>query len=247
MDFLFLLKKIIAALVLPPGSFLIAIVIALILGQRWPRTSLTAIWLATLSLLALSLPITADALIAALNTPRLDQRALHDAKAIVILGGGLRRATPEYGDTLSSHTLERVRYGAKLARETNLPILVTGGVVYGGKPEADVMAQTLSQEFHLAPRWIENRSRDTKQNFLNSSVLLRADGIDRVLLVTTDVHMRRSLENCIVVGFVCWSAPVSSHPHATDSWIEQLPSAGALRDSTFAIHEILGNVFFKYL
>ena len=52
-----------------------------------------------------------------------------DAEAIVILGGGTRRNAPEYGgDTLGRLTLERVRYGAQVAKLTALPVLVTGGV-----------------------------------------------------------------------------------------------------------------------
>ena len=53
--------------------------------------------------------------------------------AIVILGGGVRRHAAEYGgDTLGQLTLERVRYGARVARLTGLPVLVSGGSVFGG-------------------------------------------------------------------------------------------------------------------
>ena len=46
----------------------------------------------------------------------------------MILGGGLRRSAPEYGgDTLGRLTLERLRYGAMLAKRTGLPVMVSGG------------------------------------------------------------------------------------------------------------------------
>ncbi len=53
-------------------------------------------------------------------------------EVIVILGGGRRKGaleTPtEYKQQdLSPNSMERLRYGARLAKQTKLPILVTGG------------------------------------------------------------------------------------------------------------------------
>ncbi len=247
MDFLFLLKKLISALVMPPTSLFLLILIGLLFIKRWPRTALAVIWFSFLSLFVLSLPITANTLVASLNVPALDARETKTAKAIIVLGGGLRRDTPEYGDTLSSYALERVRYGAKLARETSLPVLVTGGVVYGGAPEGDVMAKVMTQEFNIAPRWIENRARDTKENMRYSAELLKQNRIKHVLLVTQDFHMRRALAQCRAAGLECRAAPVSSIGRGSKSWIEQLPNAGALSDSALAIHEIIGNLALRYM
>ena len=51
-------------------------------------------------------------------------------QAIVILGGGRRKVAletpPDYQQqNLSSSSIERLRFGARLARQTKLPILVT--------------------------------------------------------------------------------------------------------------------------
>ena len=63
----------------------------------------------------------------------LDFARASEAQAVVVLGGGLRRDALEYGgDTLGTFTLERVRYGAHVAKRTGLPVLVTGGVVFTG-------------------------------------------------------------------------------------------------------------------
>ncbi len=46
----------------------------------------------------------------------------------MVLGGGRYRDAPEYGnDTVGEYTLVRLRYAAKLHRETGFPLLVTGG------------------------------------------------------------------------------------------------------------------------
>jgi hypothetical protein len=55
--------------------------------------------------------------------------------AIVVLGGGRRLLAPEYGvATLTPRSIERLRYGVWLARETGLPLAFSGGVGHGAKP-----------------------------------------------------------------------------------------------------------------
>lgn len=77
-------------------------------------------------------------------------------------------------DAAHTSSLQRIRYSAKLARELNLPILVTGVAVYGGVPEAH---QALQHSFSASVQWIEDRSRDTHENARFSSAILRDAGI----------------------------------------------------------------------
>jgi uncharacterized SAM-binding protein YcdF (DUF218 family) len=246
MDFTFLATKFLTSLAMPPTSLLLLAVLSLMLIKRWPTISRMVLWLSISSLLLLSLPVVSRGLVALLDAPQLDVKSAKSAQAIVILGGGLIRATPEYGDTLSSASLARTRYGAKLAKEFKLPILVTGGQVFGGQPEAEVMASTLANEFGVPARWIEKRSRNTAENTQYSAELLRADKVRKVILVTDDTHMRRALAHCEAAGLICYSAPVSISSHDSDSWIQQLPNAGAMQTSELALHEFLGNLALRW-
>ena len=95
----------------------------------------------------------------------------------MILGGGTRRDAPEYGgDTLGQLTLERVRYGARVARLTGLPVLVTGGSVLGGETEAKLMQESLRAEVAVDVKWAEDRSRTTHENAILSAAILRRYG-----------------------------------------------------------------------
>ena len=62
--------------------------------------------------------------------------------AIVVLGGGVEPFAPEYGVSSLQHaSLERLRYGIWLGRQTGLPLAFSGGVGWGqrdSKPEARV-------------------------------------------------------------------------------------------------------------
>src|SRR5206468_2400197 len=138
---------------------LVVAVIGLLLLRRRPRLGRAIAAFGVVLLLVLSTPIVAILLVRALDdSPVIDIGAAKSAQAIVILGGGIRLNAAEYGgDTLNRLTLERVRYGARVARLTGLPILVTGGSVHGGQTEARLMQDALEHEFDVPVRWSEAR------------------------------------------------------------------------------------------
>jgi uncharacterized SAM-binding protein YcdF (DUF218 family) len=245
MDWLFYSKKIITALVLPPSGPLLIVVLGLLLRRRWARTGLALTWTGVVILFLLSLPLVSTALLqACVDEITFDTDSARTAQAIVILGGG-RKEAPEYGgQTISELALERVRYGAILARELQLPILVTGGAVYGrGVPEGSLMARVLEQSFATPAKWVESRSRDTHENALYSDQILEKQGIETIVLVTQDFHMRRGTAEFKAVGMRVIPAPVSyARAERHRGFPEHLPNAHALRNSAFAIHELLGDL-----
>src|SRR3954471_7376702 len=112
--------------ILPPPAPLLLALFFFILCMKakrpgWRAFTGTLAALSLVSLLALSIPLVATALTAPLNRyPVITQDSLKQAQAIVILGGGTHYNAAEYGrDTVSGITLQRVRYGAYLAKKTN--------------------------------------------------------------------------------------------------------------------------------
>lgn len=119
--------------------------------------------------------------------------------AIVVLSAGVQPPAPGRPYTLPDRSTElRCEHAAWIYREWSaLPILATGGYV-GPKnfPEesyASVMRQVLVQS-GVAPEhiWTEERARSTYENAVYSGEILRARGIQRVILVTQAFHMRRA-------------------------------------------------------
>ena len=101
---LFLLKKILSALILPPTSLVLLGFIGLWLAKKHPKAGKTLTALALTTLLILSLPITGNALMRSLEqSPPITQAQLKSIQAIVILGGGKNNNAPEYGgiDTIN--------------------------------------------------------------------------------------------------------------------------------------------------
>jgi uncharacterized SAM-binding protein YcdF (DUF218 family) len=241
-DLLFTLKKFFSAAVLLPTGPLLLAMTGLLLARRWPRTGRAITWGSLIALLLFATPLVEHALVDSIKIPATDIQRADGAQAIVILGGGARRGTAEFGDTVSEYSLERVRYGAKLAKKLGLPVLVTSGAVFAGQAESLLMAKVLDEDFGVHTTWIEDRSRDTHQNAQLSAALLLPLGIRRILLVTHDVHERRSIAEFRHAGFDVIPAPVTSLPPGPGSFIEALPGASALRNSDMALHEIIGNL-----
>src|SRR5690242_10041332 len=132
--------------------------------------------------IALSTPAGAGLLFGALqrappiSPARLPQMTAGSATAIVILSAGRRTFAPEFGnpdsETVDALSLERIRYGAFLARRTGIPVLVSGGL--GPVPLAKLMADTLSSDFGIVAKWIEPNAENTAENAIFSSRILKA-------------------------------------------------------------------------
>lgn len=245
---MFLLKKLLSALALPPLSLILLALLGVILTRRHPRTGRWLAGLSLLGLVVLSLPAVSIVLTRSLETyPPIPAAQLSRAQAIVILGGGVYSGAPEYGgDTVGQYTLERIRYGAYLQKRSGLPILVSGGAPFGGRPEADTMQETLEREFGSKVRWVEKRSHDTAENASLSGASLWAAKVTRIALVSHAWHLPRA-----VALFEKQGLEVIAAPTAFTIWPEPnaallLPSAGALARSSMALHEWLGILVQRY-
>jgi uncharacterized SAM-binding protein YcdF (DUF218 family) len=142
--------------------------------------------------------------------------------------------------------LERLRRAARLQRETGLPLLVSGGKLPDFTlSHAAAMAQALEVDLRVPVRWREELSRTTAENAVYSARLLKADGIGRVLLVTTAWHMPRALQAFRAAGLDPIAAPTGFAGPANWYWENMLPSAARLQASTWACHEILGRLWYQ--
>ena len=237
-------KAVAKALVLPPTGPLLLALVGLSMRRRFPRTGSVASWTGVLVLLVLSIPAISVLLVGILGqSPVFDPAKASSAQAIVVLGGGTRRNAPEYGgDTLGVLTLERLRYATVVARMTRLPILLTGGSVLGGEPEAKVMQASLEHDFGMQARWVEDLSRNTHENALRSAEILRANGIQRVILVAHDFDMRRARGEFADAEIETIPAATGSVADAPDTLFDYLPGMGGLRTSYYAVYEICGNL-----
>ncbi len=242
---MFFLKKLIAALVLPPTGLLLLTLTGIAVATRWRRIGLGLALLGSGSLLMFSMPLVSAWLTVAIcDAGPYVPGASPAPDAIVVLGGGVLVGAAEYDgrDSPGRLTLERIRYGAYLSRKTGLPLAVVGGRVFEGEPEGEVMRRVLEQEFQIPVRWVESTSLNTRENAQQASRLLQPQGIRRILLVTHGVDTRRARREFEAAGFAVIPAPtLIPSIHIENVW-DFVPNMGALSGSYLAIYEFLGNL-----
>lgn len=241
------------SLVLPPGIFLLASLGIIASWRRWPRFALGLLCVSTLILWALSTVFVGKLLARAIEPGQpLSAAAIErfQPQAIILLGADRITGSPEYAgeDAPGGNMMIRMRYAARLQRETGLPLLVTGGRGYHNRSaQADTVADILQQEFHVPVRWREGASLTTLENAAYSREVLAPLGIDRILLVTQGFHMARATAIFEQFGFQCLPAPTGFEGRFDRpvSPRDFYPGMAGLRLSTLVLHELLGRVYYQ--
>ena len=235
------------ALTLPPTGLLLIVLGGLLLGLRWRRLGWGLGMASVLGLLTLALPVTGGLLLAALETG-LPRTAAPDQlpKAIVILSA---EARPIDGDGTRYEpgklTWERLRAGARLAQQENLPIMVSGGSVrVNAPPLAEIMARGLAERLNVSTRWQETRARDTWENAKYSAEMLREAGIGSVYVVSHAWHLRRAIAAFARFGIAATAAPVRMDPWPRGHLDEFIPSLAGWTSSRYALHEWIGCAYY---
>ncbi|MDY6783553.1 MAG: YdcF family protein [Cyanobacteriota bacterium] len=192
------LSKLLPIFVYPLGLTCVLLAIALILLWFRPRWTAFPVAIALLVLLLSSNGWTTNALVRSLETQNLPPASLPQADAIVLLGGSLRPISPPRTTVEVSEQGDRVLYAAYLYKQKKAPyIIASGGRVQwrgGGPSEALDMADLLTEIG--VPRdaiLLEPDSLNTYQNAVNTRKILQQRDFKRILLVTSALHMPRSL------------------------------------------------------
>lgn len=196
-------------------------------------------------------------LVRSLEWQYLPNGELPQAEAIVVLGGGTRPLIAPRPWYEINEAGDRILYGSLLYKQNKAPLLVvTGGRAEwlgdGGNPESQDMA-AIAEAMGVPPSAIiqESQSFNTRDNAVNTKKILDQRGINKILLVTSALHMPRSMEIFRKVGVESIAAPtdfLSINNENNKGWailLELLPSADALKNTTNAIKEYIGLLIYQ--
>jgi len=244
------ISSVINSLVCPPGINFLIILFGLIIGHFRKAWGKALIIFALVTLYLFSTSFISTELIKSqedFSYLPINYQVPSNVGAIVVLTAGVRDA-PEYGaERLYGDSLMRAKYAAWLHKKTGLPILTAGGHFPGYKYSyAEIMKNSMHDNFGVDVKWTENKSLNTEENAKYSAQILDAAGIQRVLLVTSAYHMQRALTAFHNAGVDAIPAPTdfvfADHLSHLEAW---LPRAGALSQSCKAIHEIVGDAWYR--
>ncbi len=243
------MKGVLLSLGMPPTILVLAIVVGLSMFGAWRIAGRRLAWIGAIALLIFGTPIFSSSLLLGLEsglptTPPADR----PPQAIVILGAEVIRTQDEtLGIRPGLLTLDRLRTGAALHRQTGLPILVTGGPTQRNTaPVALVMAQSLNEDFHIPVKWIEPKADDTWENARFSAAILRAEGITSVYVVTHAWHMRRAVLAFQGTGLTVTAFPTSLDDPLGPEISDFLPRASGWQTGYFALHEWIGYAWYRF-
>ncbi len=242
-----LLAQLLKPLLVPPVSLLLLYLAGVLLRRRRPHLGAWARHGAVALLYVMSTGAGAWLLVHPLEAlePVFPGAAPPQAGAIVVLGAGRVKHSPEYGGAAVPDyiALERMSYAALLARRTGLPLLVTGGRIGDDADETPValgMQAVLQDNFGMPVRWVESASRTTAENATLSAPVLRRDGVATVILVTDAIHMRRARRAFERAGIGVVPAPTFYQAAGPFEPGRLMPGSEALRRSFYGVYEWLG-------
>jgi uncharacterized SAM-binding protein YcdF (DUF218 family) len=221
------------------------------------RSALFYSFLAFAVLTASSMPVTSHFLVRNLESMYPPQVEFPKASASVLLGGAgvpplAPRIYPETGEAG-----DRILHAARLYRQKAAPLMViTGGKIpflkeFEGS-EAEVNEALLVELFDV-PRSaiiLESQARNTHDHAPNvRSILQQRELPLDVIMVTSAMHMPRAAMVFESYGFTVYAAPTDFRADASfqKKAINYLPQAGALANTTAALHEYYGMLAYDIL
>jgi len=204
------LSKLLPLFVFPLGLACLLLILALL----WARARRLVIVLALILLWLGSSRYVAYSLVRSLERRYPALEGAPRADAIVVLGGGTRSSDPPRPMTEVNEAGDRLIYAAMLYRDGAAEVvLVTGGSIdwlqpEGIAPEANDMS-ALMQLLGVPGEalWLEAESRNTYENALYSREMLDEAGLNDILLVTSAMHMPRSVPLFVAQGLRVTPAP----------------------------------------
>lgn len=254
--FLFL-SKLLPIFIYPLGLSCVLLILAFIL--IWKKRSRLALIPITLTFLLLSLSSSAwisNALVKSLEFQYITQGELPTADAIVVLGGATESALPPRPWIEIREEGDRVLYAGKLYRDKKAPRLILSGGRVDWRPSSSSEAEDMAilLETMGVPRsamLLESRSLNTRDNAVYSQEIMKAQKIQKILLVTSAMHMPRSMLIFKKLGIDAIPAPTdyTSVPENRSTLeatiLDTLPDADQMRRTTRALKEYIGILVYR--
>lgn len=211
----FFLSKILSFFTKPFSWILVLVLISFFIKRKWLKASFQI--LALVMVLGFSNSYLTNMALKIWETPTISKADLKGEFEVgIVLGGGMVLMDTSTGESVWRWNTDRILQAVELYKTVKIKkILVSGGegtLTPTGYTEADLVKTFLVRNYIVpeADILVDGKSRNTRENAIESKKLLLEKGIrGNVLLITSAVHMPRSL-GCFK------KAQLEVTPYATD-------------------------------
>ena len=184
------------AWILPPGGFISALALLTIYLFIRRGRGRHLLLLITLFLYLLSSQLGSNLLLKPLEN-KYPQPERAEGDVVVFLGGGSFGNVPDFDGAgqLSPNAANRLLTAARLQRHLQIPLLLSSGQVFAEGGNESVIAKRALISLGLPERQIvlEDRSRNTAENAVNTARYCTDFGWRRPILVTSAFNMPRAM------------------------------------------------------
>lgn len=258
-----ILSKLLPLFIYPLGLVCILLVILLLIQGR-PRLTRILLFMSFAVLWFSSINWVTIPLVRSLETRYLPPQEMPALAVAVVLSGGTHPQLAPRPLVEVNDAGDRLLYAAWLYHQGKVEkLLLTGGYVEVLNPEmpsgAENMA-TLLPMMGVPPEalWLETKAQNTYENAVFSQQMLQDAGIERVYLVTSAMHMPRSVNIFTAQGIDVIPAPTDFLIPDADwqylfsgnllsQFINFLPQSSNLFLTTKALKEYIGLVVYAFL
>jgi uncharacterized SAM-binding protein YcdF (DUF218 family) len=205
------------------------------------------------------------ALVRSLEWQYLPGDEIPTSDVIVVLGGGTEAEIYPRQSVEVNSAGNRVLYAGQLYKAGIAPnLLLSGGSIgwYDARGEntspAEEMAEILSwMEIPEEAIWLEPNSLNTYENAEYSAEILQEKGIDQIILVTSAMHMPRSVALFEAQGLTVIPAPTDfsvtqakwndlTQASFSTQFIRIFPTASNLSKTTSVLKEYIGMAIYHF-
>ena len=248
---MFLFKKLVTPFILPPGLFILALILSGIFLIFWHRRKIGIFNLVVglLFWIVCSAPFS-NFLMSGLESDfQIPQNVKGDV--IVLLGGGSIDNVPDFSGygIPTDGMIGRIVTAVRLQKYLNIPIIVSGGKVHKSRSSEALIAKRFLVDLGVDEGQIviEEKSRDTYENAKYTREICLRNGYNNPILVTSASHLKRSLLSFRKLGIDITPYPANFRSKGVKNnlFYSFLPRASSLMTTSGALHEYLGILFYN--
>ena len=251
LDLIYFIKFLYATFILPPGIFILALIIFSLKLSRYKAKLGKNLLILTLVFYIFTTPLVDNSIISLLEN-KYTVPVNPKGDVIVMLGGGATLDTPNlnFNGHLSGFAANRLITSVELYKKLNIPIIISGGKVFKSTGTESEISKNILITMGIPENKIviENQSINTTENAKYTKKILDKYNFKNPILVTSAFHMPRAVIQFKKFNINVLPFPTDYQTNLRGSFElnDFIPSSDALVKLSLSVKEFIGILASKF-